>query len=469
MTVHPVPVPRLPAAGHTARLNRLISGLGSEIVDVAAFLDDLHHTADDQLRTLGDSQSALKSLDSASRTVGAAVADLATTAQSSLDAVESSVATLRASSDTSKTVSSWVTDFEDKIAQVRESLTAVMAANAQITDIAVHVNILAINARIEAARAGDAGRGFAVVADAIKELSNKTSRAAERVTDQTAHLARTFAVLHTESRAVATDARRVIDAATATDAALMDIAGSIRRATDQATVIAGQVAKVDAASVSFAPAFARLSGLANQTGDGVKQAMTRSTALISRSEAIVQEAALLGGDSIDSPFIAFVQDTAAQITQVWEDAIASGRMSARDLFDDCYAVIANTNPKQVRTRFTAFCDATLPALQEPALTLDHKVVFCAAVDQRGYLPTHNKKFSQPQSADPVWNATHCRNRRIFDDRVGLKAGRNTAPFLLQVYRRDMGGGNFVMMKDVSAPIRIGGRHWGGLRLAYGFD
>jgi methyl-accepting chemotaxis protein len=88
------------------------------------------------------------------------------------------------------------------------------------------------------------------------------------------------------------------------------------------------------------------------------------------------------------------------------------------------------------------------------------------VDRNGYLPTHNLKFSQPQGDDPDWNAAHCRNRRIFNDRVGLRAGQNTKPVLLQTYRRDMGAGRFVMMKDLSAPIHIQGRHWGGLRLAY---
>ena len=39
---------------------------------------------------------------------------------------------------------------------------------------------------------------------------------------------------------------------------------------------------------------------------------------------------------------------------------------------------------------------------------------------------------------------------------------------MQIYRRDMGGGKFVMMKDVSAPIMVKGQHWGGLRLAYSF-
>jgi methyl-accepting chemotaxis protein len=121
------------------------------------------------------------------------------------------------------------------------------------------------------------------------------------------------------------------------------------------------------------------------------------------------------------------------------------------------------------TRFVALTDRLLPAVQEAALTLDARVVFCAAVDRNGFLPTHNAKFSKPQGSDPAWNAANCRNRRIFDDRVGLAAGRNTKPFLLQSYRRDMGGGNFVMMKDCSAPITVRGRHWGSLRLAYRAD
>ena len=135
-------------------------------------------------------------------------------------------------------------------------------------------------------------------------------------------------------------------------------------------------------------------------------------------------------------------------------------------YERSYRPIEGTDPEQLMAPFTPLTDKLLPPIIEEALELDSRVVFCAAVDVNGYLPTHNKKFSQPQSGDPVWNTANCRNRRIFDDRVGLKAGRNTQPFLLQVYRRDMGGGNFVMMKDLSAPITVKTRHWGGLRLAY---
>lgn len=72
---------------------------------------------------------------------------------------------------------------------------------------------------------------------------------------------------------------------------------------------------------------------------------------------------------------------------------------------------------------------------------------------------------QPHGADPVWNAANGRNRRRLDDRVGIGAARLSDHFQMQIYRHDMGGGSFVMMKRVSAPIFARGRHRGGLPLA----
>ncbi len=84
----------------------------------------------------------------------------------------------------------------------------------------------------------------------------------------------------------------------------------------------------------------------------------------------------------------------------------------------------------------------------------------------GYLPTHNPNYRQPQGKDPVWNNANCRNRRLFNDRAVKKVAANTKPFLLQTYRRDMGGGNFVLMKDLSSPISVRGRHWGAFRMGF---
>ncbi|MCH2078099.1 MAG: hypothetical protein MK180_14680 [Rhodobacteraceae bacterium] len=129
------------------------------------------------------------------------------------------------------------------------------------------------------------------------------------------------------------------------------------------------------------------------------------------------------------PFTTYVQSVAAQISQQFTSAVADSVISEDDLFDTAYTSIADANPRQFKTHFKHFTDQVLPELQEAALDFDESVVFCGAVDLNGYLPTHNHKFSRPQSDDPVWNAAHCRNRRIFDDSVRLKAGRSISLFL----------------------------------------
>jgi methyl-accepting chemotaxis protein len=442
--------------------------LSREIVDVAGFLDSVDAQAGQQAEILTAVRAGADRIAGANAAVREAADTAGSSAAALLGQVDTSLATLRASGDRTRLVAAWVEDLDRRMRVIEETLRTVTRSTEEILDIARQVNILAINAKIEAARAGDAGRGFSVVAEAINALSRKTSTAAEEITGSIGALSRTLHDLRGEAEEVSREAASVRSGSQAADAALGSIAAGLATLAGDTRAIGRESDAVGAAGSVFGPAFDQMSTAITSTRDDIADARGRVNALIDMGEDLVQRTLESGGSDRDRRFVTEVQAAAAEIGQLFDAAIEAGHCSMQDLFDTDYRPITGSNPLQHFTRFTAIADRVLPEVQERLLTLDPKVVFCAAVDRNGYLPTHNRKFSHPQGHDPVWNAANCRNRRIFDDRVGLKAGRNTRPFLLQVYRRDMGGGAFALMRDLSAPIRVGGRHWGGLRLALAF-
>lgn len=169
----------------------------------------------------------------------------------------------------------------------------------------------------------------------------------------------------------------------------------------------------------------------------------------------------------NTEFVTRAMEAGDAITKIFESAVARGDITLEDLFDENYVKIEGTDPVQHRTRFLHWADKALPEFQESFLATDARLAFSVAIDRNGYLPVHNRIYSQPQrKGDTAWNTANSRNRRIFNDTAGLAAGRNTRSYLIQSYARDMGNGKTVMMREIDVPIRVNGRHWGGFRTAY---
>jgi methyl-accepting chemotaxis protein len=338
-----------------------------------------------------------------------------------------------------------------------DTLHEVAEAAGQITQIALQTRLVAFNASVEAKRAGEAGRGFGVVADAVKDLAAKvetSSKAIMRTVGELDSRVESFSrelqldssdsgkqgEIHVAFASVEEDVRRISSAAEESRA-------TCERLNERARELEREV----------------LGAM-----QGLNTSMSCSDRFLKVAEELIEQIAACGVETADTPYIRAAQEAADQVSKLLEDAVRTGTVSLADLFDDHYQPIPKTQPQQHTTRFCALADRLFPQVQERMLGLSDKVVFCIAADRNGYIAAHNKKYSHPQRGDVLWDTVNSRYRRIFNDRTGLASARNQKPFLLQTYRRDMGGGSFVVLKEAAAPIVVSGRHWGGLRLAFKF-
>jgi methyl-accepting chemotaxis protein len=453
-----------------ARIAPHIGGLSVQVADIAGAVDAWR-------RGLVEMTESAAGLDQgAGRVAGAAVsiAEGAARIGQNLAEVEQEAAEARETAvqagDRARRVAEGVWDAARRLHDLDAALSEVSAIATAIEAIARQTNLLALNATIEAARAGEAGRGFAVVANEVKALAAQTRDATGRIDGAVRGLRGAALELRGSSEANAKAAEDAAATAAATLESLGAVAGGVARITVEMDPITGAAEECGRQAEDMRCALSGQAGRLRGLSAEVDAAADRTDGLRNLSETLLDDLAATGVETPDTPFVVAVQDAARRVALGFETALDVGEISEAALFDEAYRPIAGSDPPQVDTGFTALTDRLLPGIQEPVLAMDARVVFCAAVDRNGFLPTHNRKFGHSQRpGDPVWNAANARSRRIFDDRTGMAAARNRKPFLLQAYRRDMGGGQVALMKDCSAPIIVRGRHWGGLRLAYRAD
>jgi methyl-accepting chemotaxis protein len=152
------------------------------------------------------------------------------------------------------------------------------------------------------------------------------------------------------------------------------------------------------------------------------------------------------------------------IGRVIEEAVDNGVFSVTDAFDTDYVQIPGFKPEKYHTKYDFYLDKAILSIQDEFLK-DESVVFAVTVDRNGYLPTHNTRYQKPITGDQQKDLIGNRTKRIFNDKIGLQAAQNTKPAFQQVYHRDTG----VTMWDISTPIYVKGKHWGGFRIGFSLD
>ncbi|RXR08818.1 methyl-accepting chemotaxis protein [Pseudoxanthomonas composti] len=447
----PTPLPALPAA---SRLNAGFGSLAEAIrqavalaVDIAGQVPHVLSTNDELSR---QSQSQVRALEAVMGTTRALLDSLTLAGDELREVIAvagQADASARQGVQAAHALGEAMREVEARTARADDIIEV-------IDNVAFQTNILSINASIEAARAGEAGRGFAVVAQEIRRLAERAGGAARDVRD----------IIGQTKAAAAQGA----DSARQTEQVLGGIGELLLRASGAMESVANRVSAQGQDIGTMVTALEDVSGLSRSNLDHAAQVVERSEALGQAIEDLQDCVGLfrLPADPMRHPRHAQVRavatETAAQIGAAFEHAIASGWISAEDLFSADYTPIPGTKPAKFSTPFDALCDELLPALQEPASTAAPWIVFAISATPEGYVPTHNLRFSQPLTGDEAKDLVGNRTKRMFTDRVGRSVGAHVEPYKLQVYRRDTGQ----IMFDLSVPVFVDGQHWGGFRIGY---
>ena len=274
-------------------LKSTILNIADSSNQLASAAEELNAVTEDSTRGLHQQSHEIEQAAAAVNEMTAAVDEVARNAVATFEASKESTQTAKhGQQQVSKTVESIrflsddVTRTSGEVKTLGDGVTNISKVLDVIRAIAEQTNLLALNAAIEAARAGEAGRGFAVVADEVRALAHRTQTSTQEIEQMVGTIQKGSADAMNAMQASTQRARQTLEIAQDAGGALERITDAINQISERNLVIASaseeqaQVAReVDRNLVNIRDLAVQTSAGANQTSAASQELTKLATSL----------------------------------------------------------------------------------------------------------------------------------------------------------------------------------------------
>ncbi|WP_115717867.1 methyl-accepting chemotaxis protein [Gallaecimonas mangrovi] len=278
------------------RMQGIISRLRDTAVKLTAEADAVANGAHASSRRVQVQQDEVNMVATAVTEMASATQEIAGNAENTASAAQNSVSLSKEGQQQVQQSQHSIQDLAEEVAQATGTINElnqhaqqISTILATITGIAEQTNLLALNAAIEAARAGEQGRGFAVVADEVRVLSQRTHSSTEEIQQMIETLQQTTAKAVKIMERGHSLAHTSVEDANAAQQRLAQITDAISSIADMATQIASAAEEQTSVTSEINRNTESIRGVANDMADESAQAASQAKVLHELSRQVESE------------------------------------------------------------------------------------------------------------------------------------------------------------------------------------